>query len=1059
MAFQKYSGPCCLNEILLPSDADLIFNLKVIEQNEEELLKKASSTSLQECSKLTRQLAVIYRFPDCHKMSFLASFILHAHVESIDFFMERFPAQLLVCYSDVVKSLHLVLHLIIEPYYSKLCYRMVPKSDEDVHESSIKIGPEFNFMIFKVLKILGHNIHEDCILFTKIIRIFTFIVKESSRESFSDLQAPIVMSISCCFLPALTQMESNCVASEELWSLIKLFPYNIRFRFYSHLKNVSYLNVTQLVRSKLIVTKNTKFICKRITKDTVKQSGRQLGKLTHSNPIIVISEVVNQICSFDTMIIPIVECLKYLTPLSFDILSYTLIEYLSANSVTLSAKITSIPDVIQNIGNFAATVMRKYIVPLTGILQYIANQLKAHNPLDLIVLREILHKMAGVEENHLSAQQIDLLSGSDTLQEESGVGFSSKSLKKYAFRLRDSLCESNLVFPLFFMMAQQRDRFVIDKSLADIHIKMSGNLYDQCHKTFVQYGRFISKYIYLTDYHKNLPSSLSVLQSEFGLNVECIFFLIRHVFRNDAISIPKNLSYIQAINELLDKYLKSLSDVINSKISQNVPLKLVCIFWLLDLYDIYLPNQKYDESIAKSSLLITSFEDSKDLDRDTQKMHVAYIKQWLFGILNDSLTKSNKNDFLNSFFQLCVYPRCIFSPIDSIFSAEFLFTLHHLRCFTFNSLSFLDKILGENMHIVSSFSESEAYNFGLFLNKIWEYLCPWHASKTIFEQNCSKHPGFVILSRNEQDKYEGYEYDNFRHLMYKWQYKQTKSFIFGLESKDYVQIRNSIIILTRVSSTFPRVINLKKALEKRVEKLVEEEKDKRPDLYALVTCYSGILRNLKDTLVDEAQFHHKEQPKDLKIKVKDNESVKSNIQHIPSLLCPLSEDPNITVNSIRSLDSEDDCRPVENKLAEEHPKKYDGFFILKSTVEILIRGTIPDKIHVFQHKSNSIEKVYALRNLERKRTNEENDDLRSKRRKDIENDVRNNSNSERTAIVHIESSENLKKHTYNHHHLSSPESRDKPISKNRNEPYSTRRMSREDPEYIRNRKDPKKRRL
>ena len=56
-----------------------------------------------------------------------------------------------------------------------------------------------------------------------------------------------------------------------------------------------------------------------------------------------------------------------------------------------------------------------------------------------------------------------------------------------------------------------------------------------------------------------------------------------------------------------------------------------------------------------------------------------------------------------------------------------------------------------------------------------------------------------------------------------------------LESKDYMQIRNALIVLTKLLPQYPKVQHLAIALDKRVEKIIEEEKKDRPDLFALAT--------------------------------------------------------------------------------------------------------------------------------------------------------------------------------------------------------------------------------
>ncbi len=49
--------------------------------------------------------------------------------------------------------------------------------------------------------------------------------------------------------------------------------------------------------------------------------GRQLAKISHGNAIIVMTEIIEQIQQFESLILPVVSALLYLTPLSFDVMS------------------------------------------------------------------------------------------------------------------------------------------------------------------------------------------------------------------------------------------------------------------------------------------------------------------------------------------------------------------------------------------------------------------------------------------------------------------------------------------------------------------------------------------------------------------------------------------------------------------------------------------------------------------------------------------------------------------------------------------------------------------
>lgn len=55
---------------------------------------------------------------------------------------------------------------------------------------------------------------------------------------------------------------------------------------------------------------------------------------------------------------------------------------------------------------------------------------------------------------------------------------------------------------------------------------------------------------------------------------------------------------------------------------------------------------------------------------------------------------------------------------------------------------------------------------------------------------------------------------------------------------------------------FPMIVGVGQALERRVDRVHKEEKDKRPDLYALAMGYQGLLKGRKSHWLAEHVFHH-----------------------------------------------------------------------------------------------------------------------------------------------------------------------------------------------------------
>lgn len=164
-------------------------------------------------------------------------------------------------------------------------------------------------------------------------------------------------------------------------------------------------------------------------------------------------------------------------------------------------------------------------------------------------------------------------------------------------------------------------------------------------------------------------------------------------------------------------------------------------------------------------------------------------------------------------------------------------------------------------------TDNEARRYGRFLLGLLETVMNWHSDAGIFEAECANHPGFLTVFRNALNTYspnflnkqEQLDYENFRHVCHKWHYKLTKSFIVCLESEEYLQMRNSLIILTKILPQFPKLVPLYSVLEKRVEKIKTQEKDKRQDIFTLASAYLGQLKQRKSLMVEEAKFHLKEQ--------------------------------------------------------------------------------------------------------------------------------------------------------------------------------------------------------
>ena len=68
-----------------------------------------------------------------------------------------------------------------------------------------------------------------------------------------------------------------------------------RYRLYGLWKGETYSTHPQLLKKKAAMQKSVKRIMQRISKENVKPTSRQLGKLTHSSPGLLFDYILSQI--------------------------------------------------------------------------------------------------------------------------------------------------------------------------------------------------------------------------------------------------------------------------------------------------------------------------------------------------------------------------------------------------------------------------------------------------------------------------------------------------------------------------------------------------------------------------------------------------------------------------------------------------------------------------------------------------------------------------------------------------------------------------------------------
>ncbi|XP_073083903.1 THO complex subunit 2 isoform X6 [Manis javanica] len=850
--------------------------------------------------------------PDNQKLGLLEALLKIGdwlHAQNI---MDQMPPYYAASHKLIALAICKLIHITIEPLYRRVG---VPKGAKGSPVNALqnkrapKQAESFEDLrrdVFSMFCYLGPHLSHDPILFAKVVRIGKSFMKEfqsdggkqEDKEKTEVILSCLLSITDQVLLPSLSLMDCNACMSEELWGMFKTFPYQHRYRLYGQWKNETYNSHPLLVKVKAQTIDRAKYIMKRLTKENVKPSGRQIGKLSHSNPTILFDYILSQIQKYDNLITPVVDSLKYLTSLNYDVLAYCIIEALAnPEKEKMKHDDTTISSWLQSLASFCGAVFRKYPIDLAGLLQYVANQLKAGKSFDLLILKEVVQKMAGIEiTEEMTMEQLEAMTGGEQLKAEGGYFGQIRNTKKSSQRLKDALLDHDLALPLCLLMAQQRNGVIFQEG-GEKHLKLVGKLYDQCHDTLVQFGGFLASNLSTEDYIKRVPS-IDVLCNEFHTPYDAAFFLSRPMYAHHISSKYDELKksekgskqqhkvhkYITSCEMVMAPVHEAVVSLHVSKVWDDISPQFYATFWSLTMYDLAVPHTSYEREVNKLKVQMKAIDDNQEMPPNKKKKekerctalqdklleeekkqmeHVQRVLQRL-KLEKDNwlLAKSTKNETITKFLQLCIFPRCIFSAIDAVYCARFVELVHQQKTPNFSTLLCYDRVFSDIIYTVASCTENEASRYGRFLCCMLETVTRWHSDRATYEKECGNYPGFLTILRatgfDGGNKADQLDYENFRHVVHKWHYKLTKASVHCLETGEYTHIRNILIVLTKILPWYPKVLNLGQALERRVHKICQEEKEKRPDLYALAMGYSGQLKSRKSYMIPENEFHHKD---------------------------------------------------------------------------------------------------------------------------------------------------------------------------------------------------------
>ncbi|GMH01955.1 hypothetical protein Nepgr_003794 [Nepenthes gracilis] len=787
--------------------------------------------------------------------------------------------------------------------------------------------------LFEMLACAGPYLYRDTLLLQKVCKVLrghyltalkisghmTGGFKPDSGGSgnhvpgmnLKEARSRIEEALGSCLLPSLQLIPANPAVGHGIWEVLSLLPYEVRYHLYGEWEKDDE-QIPMILAARQTAKLDTRRILKRLAKENLKQLGRMVAKLAHANPMSVLRTIVHQIEAYRDMITPVVDAFKYLTQLEYDVLEYVVIERLAqVGRDKLKEDGLNLSDWLQSLASFWGHLCKKYpSMELRGLFQYLVNQLKRGQGIELIILQELIQQMANVQyTENMTEEQLDAMAGGETLRYQAtafGITRNNKALIKSTNRLRDSLLpreEPKLAIPLLLLIAQHRSLVVINANAP--YIKMVSEQYDRCHGILLQYVEFLCSAVTPATAYAQLIPPLNDLIHSYHLEPEVVFLIFRPVMRlfksqsSPSVVWPlcgsevDNGSAMGKTSVSTDPCVLTLdlgssqkpiswSDLLNtvrtmlpSKAWNSLSPDVYATFWGLTLYDLYVPRTRYESEIAKQHAALKALEELSDnsssgiakrkkdkeriqesLDRLTSELqkhedHVSSVRRRLSQEKDKWWSSCPDTLKINmEFLQRCIFPRCIFSMPDAVYCAVFVHTLHSLGTPFFNTVNHIDVLICKTLHpMICCCTEYEAGRLGRFLYETLKIAYSWKSDESIYERECGNMPGFAVYYRFPNS--QRVTYAQFIKVHWKWSQRITRLLIQCLESTEYMEIRNALILLTKISSVFPATRKSGINIEKRVAKI---KGDEREDLKVLATSVAAALASRKPSWVTEEEF-------------------------------------------------------------------------------------------------------------------------------------------------------------------------------------------------------------
>lgn len=380
-----------------------------------------------------------------------------------------------------------------------------------------------------LLNISGVNIGKDAALVTKLASIGAMSLAEDDSEANRNRWLDLLRRL---LVPSLSLTSANSAAVNAVWALLKTYPTPVRYNVYAEWYE-GQISRLPAVKSAFARTRlETLGIMKRLSLTNLNEMAKSLAKTSYSSPGIVFKVALDQIESYANLIDAFVECAKYFTDLSYDVLVWSLMNSLGGKnrSRTQESSVLLTSKWLQALSRFAGRVFRRYnVMSPTPIIRYVDDQLFKGNSTDLIILKELISSMGGVVPTvDFTDDQIMAMSGGETLRRQTLINVHDKRFDsvKSSQRLMQALIDSRLAGQLLVNIVQYRQAAIFKTPEDEAHIKYLSSMVDDSHQILDQYLDLLRSNLEPAQFDDLVPR-IDRLLGDYGIDVGLAFLVSR----------------------------------------------------------------------------------------------------------------------------------------------------------------------------------------------------------------------------------------------------------------------------------------------------------------------------------------------------------------------------------------------------------------------------------------------------------------------------------------------------------------------------------------------------